>query len=77
MGIFRSIQRLISRITGNQRLGTQRVKATISLMSEIEFEDLVSWLLGLQEKRIYEHEKQLVKTINESSRATVYSSFLN
>ena len=69
MGIFRAIQGLISRITGNQKLRVQRVKATISLMSEDEFEDLVSWLLGLQEKHIYEHEKQLLDTINQSSRA--------
>jgi hypothetical protein len=69
MGIFRAIQRLISRITGNQKLRVQRAKATISLMSEDEFEDLVSWLLGLQEKHIYEHEKQLIDTINQSSRA--------
>jgi hypothetical protein len=70
MGIFRAIQRLISRITGNQKLRVQRAKATISLMSEQEFEDLVSWLLGLQEKHIYEHEKQLLDTINQSNRAT-------
>jgi hypothetical protein len=69
MWIFRAIQRLISRISGNQKLRVQRVKATISLMSESEFEDLVSWLLGLQEKHIYEHEKQLLDTINQSSRA--------
>ena len=69
MGIFRAIQRLISRITGNQKLRVQRAKATISLMSEQEFEDLVSWLLGLQEKHIYEHEKRLLDTINQSNRA--------
>ncbi|MBD2318832.1 hypothetical protein [Phormidium tenue] len=69
MGIFRAIQRLISRITGNQKLRVQRAKATISLMSEREFEDLVSWLLGLQEKHIYEYEKQLLDTINQSNRA--------
>jgi hypothetical protein len=70
MWISRAIKRLISRITGNQKLRVQRVKATISLMSESEFEDLVSWLLGLQEKHIYEHEKQLLDTINQSNRLT-------